>query len=66
MSQLNIKILLDRWTNDPEFRKAMRQNAEVAIKKEKMDLTPQEWQALKRVDWTLSDDELNARISKGM
>lgn len=64
MSHMNIKALLDRWTNDPEFRKAMRQNAEATLQKEMIVLSPEERRALQHINWKLSDAELKTQISK--
>jgi hypothetical protein len=64
MSQLNIQKLMDRWVNDPEFRKAMREDAEGAIRRAGITLSPTEKAALQQVNWDLSDEALNPRSSK--
>lgn len=66
MSYENIGRLVDRWVEDREFRKAVRLNMEMAVRNAGIPVAPEEWDVLKRVDWKLSDEELQARISKGM
>ena len=58
--------LIDHWLNDADFRKRMREDPEATVRKSKVTLTPEEWDALKRIDWNLSDEELKTRITKGM
>lgn len=58
--------LIDRWMNDPSFRKAVRDNPEAAVKGVGINLSQEERAALLRIDWNQSDEELKARISKGM
>jgi hypothetical protein len=64
MNHMNVKHLIDRWTTDPEFRQAMRKDAEAALRREHVELTPSEWKILREVDWNLSDEELQSRVSK--
>lgn len=64
MTHLNVRHLVDRWMNDPEFRKAMRQDTEAALRREHVALTSHEWKMLREVDWNLSDEELQTRVSK--
>lgn len=56
--------LIDRWVEDKEFRKEMRLNAEMAVRKSGIQLAPEEWSVLHQVNWKMPDDELQARISK--
>lgn len=64
MAHMNIKVLIDRWVTDAEFRKAMRADAEATLRREGVHLGPAEYRALKKVDWSLSDDEIQNRMSK--
>lgn len=64
MGQINLKELIDRWANDPEFRKAMRADAEATLRREGAQLGPAEYRALRRVDWSLSDEEIQSRMSR--
>jgi len=60
----NIELLMDRWIGDTEFRAAMRRDPEGAVRDAGVSLTTEEQEALKAIDWSLSDDELTARVSK--
>jgi hypothetical protein len=60
----NIEPLIDRWISDEGFRAAMQRDPETAVRDAGIRLAPDEQEALKAVDWSLSDDELTTRISK--
>ncbi|MBI4371101.1 MAG: hypothetical protein HY552_02265 [Elusimicrobia bacterium] len=64
MNQQAIKQLLDRWMNDPKFRSEVRQDPAGAVKKTGIQLGAEEQAAFQKVDWSLSDEQLKARISK--
>lgn len=64
MSHEEIGKLMDRWLEDREFRKALRKDPEGALKNMGSKLTPEEWGALKKIDWMLSDEELESRVNK--
>lgn len=64
MSREAVEQLMDRWENDPGFRAQLRLDAEGAVRATGVELDPEEWAALKTVDWSLSDEELRARASK--
>lgn len=64
MGNMDVKQLIDRWVSDPVFRQAMRADAEATIRREGIQLGPAEYKALKRVDWRLSDGEIQNRMSK--
>lgn len=64
MSYESIGKLVDRWIEDKEFRKAVRRNAEMAVRDAGIPLAPDEWAVLHRIDWKTSDEELQSRISK--
>ena len=66
MSRENIGKLMDRWINEPAFRDELRGNPEATVKKTGMELTGEEWAALKSIDWSLSDEELKLRANKAM
>ena len=63
MSRQAVESLLDKWTGDPEFRAAMRQDAEGSVRTLGVDLDQDEWSALRAVDWSLPDEELRTRLS---
>jgi hypothetical protein len=56
--------LIDRWVEDKEFRKQMRLDAEMAVRRSGIQLAPEEWEVLRKVDWKMPDEELQSRISK--
>lgn len=66
MSLENVIKLIDRWIEDSEFRAALRRDSEAAVKSMGVDLTEEEWEVFRTIDWTLSDEELQKRISRGM
>lgn len=64
MGYEDVGKIIDRWLNDPEFKKQFRQNPEECVRKGGLTLSADEWASLKKVDWTLSDEDLKSRISK--
>lgn len=66
MSREAIEQLIDRWTEDPAFRAAVRQDPEAAVRSMGLELNADEWAALRAVDWSLSDEELTTRANKGV
>jgi len=63
MSRAAVETLIDRWMNEPDFRAALRQDAEAAVRSSGADLSAEEWDALRRIDWSLPDEELQARVN---
>lgn len=63
MSREAVGKLIDRWMNDPAFRQEMRLDPEKTVSRSGCELDPDEWAALRHVDWSLSDDQLRARIN---
>jgi hypothetical protein len=64
MSRQAIGELMDLWTNDPSFRAAMRHDPEATVRQRGVTLSEDEWAALRSVDWSASDEELQSRVSK--
>lgn len=64
MSRESVRTVIDRWMTDPGFRSALRANPEQTIKQGGYQLDPDEWAALKAIDWSQSDEQLKARASK--
>jgi hypothetical protein len=64
VSREAIEELIDRWMDDSAFRAAVRDDPEAAVREADLELTEDEWAALRRIDWTLSDEELSSRASK--
>lgn len=64
MSYQAIGQLVDKWMTDGEFRKNLRNNPAEAVKKCGVNLTSDEWAAVKQIDWSQSDEDLKARLNK--
>lgn len=64
MSRPILEKLIDKWTNEPAFRKALRRDPDGALMDAGLELDHEELAALKAADWSLSDDELELRLSK--
>jgi hypothetical protein len=64
MSREAIEELLDRWMDDPAFRMTVRQDPEAAIRASGLELEAEEWAAIRKIDWSLTDEELSSRANK--
>ena len=64
MSREGVQQLIDYWINDPGFRVQLRQDPEGTVRRSGADLSEDELKAVRRIDWSLSDEELLARVSK--
>jgi hypothetical protein len=65
MNRADTERLLTRWMNEPGFRSQMRQDPVAAIQQAGITVAKEDEKDLRATDWTLSDEELAARISKG-
>ena len=65
MNQQTMEMLVDKWMNEPAFRDKLRSDPHATIKEMGIDLSTEDWQSLSQIDWSLSDEELQTRISKG-
>jgi hypothetical protein len=63
-NQEAMQQLADRFMNNADFRERMRQDPEGAAEHSGLQLDEEDRQALKSVDWSGSDEELNDRVSK--
>lgn len=61
----NLETLIDRWMNDISFREALRADPAGTVRSTGIELTEDEWMALRAIDWNASDEELQARVSRG-
>jgi len=59
-----VQTLVDRWENDMDFRELMRKDPNRAVQTTGMELTEDEWAAIRKIDWKQTDAELQERISK--
>ena len=58
-------VLMDRWLADPAFRGALRADPEGAVRRLGLELDADQWAAVRR-QLSLSDEQLQARVSKGI
>jgi len=63
MSRESIEVLVEKWMEDPEFRAAVRKDPEGTVRSTGVELTADEWSAVRNFDWSLSDEELTARAN---
>jgi len=63
MSRESIEALVEKWTEDTTFRAAIRKDPEATIRATGLDLSPDEWAAVRNFDWNVSDEELTTRAS---
>ncbi len=64
MSREAVEMLVDRWMNEPGFRTEMRQDPTGTVQRSDAALDDEERTALGNIDWSLSDEELQSRVSK--
>jgi len=64
MSREAIEELVERWMDDATSRAAVRQDPEGAVRSTGLELSEDEWAAVRGIDWSLSDEELASRASK--
>ena len=62
----SMQQLADRFMIDAQFRKEMRQDPEGAAERSGLPLDDEARQALRSMDWSGSDEELNDRVSKAL
>jgi hypothetical protein len=60
----SMQQLADRFMNDEQFREEMRQDPEGAAERSGYHLDNEDKQALRSVDWSGFNEELNDRVSK--
>ncbi len=56
--------LTDRFMEDADFREEMRQDPEGAAERSGFALDDEDRQALKSIDWSTTDEDLQERVSK--
>ncbi len=61
-----MRKLADRFMSDAQFREEMKQDPEGAAERSGLPLDEEDKQALRSVDWSGSDEQLNERVSKAM
>ena len=58
------QMVMDRWVDDEGFRAELRSDPEAATRGIGADLDAEQLEFLRAVDWTLSDEELEALLNK--
>jgi hypothetical protein len=58
------RTLLDRFMNDADFRAELRRDPHGAVERAGIELSDAERAALKTIDWSSTDQELQVRVSK--
>ncbi len=66
MTRQAVEELMDRWMNDEAFREELRVDSEGTVRSTGLSFDQDEWAALRSVDWSLPDEELQTRASKCM
>ncbi|MCX6020241.1 MAG: Os1348 family NHLP clan protein [Chloroflexi bacterium] len=61
-----VEQLVDRWLNEPGFKDQLIADPEGTVKASGLSLDADEWATLRNAVISLSDGELQARISKGI
>jgi hypothetical protein len=64
MEKQSGQILLDRWVEDEAFRTQMRADPVGAASSTGIQLSDEDNEFLRSVDWTLSDEELEQLLEK--
>lgn len=64
MNQETVEMLIDKWMNDVSFRDEMRVNPHAVLEQSGITLSEEDRETLENVDWSLSDEELLASVSK--
>ncbi len=59
-----IAELVDRYLSEPAFRAALQQDPEGTVRRSGIALNEDELAALRSIDWSLPDEELQARVNK--
>ncbi len=57
--------IMERYTQDPAFKAQLKADPEAAAKSAGIALDDEDRQALRGLDFSLSDQELQQRVSKG-
>ena len=65
MNQETVEMLIDKWMNDVSFREEMRSNPHAVLEKSGITISDEDKEIIEKIDWSLSDEELLARVSKG-
>ncbi|MEP7378938.1 MAG: Os1348 family NHLP clan protein [Chloroflexota bacterium] len=59
-----LEALLERWTNDTTFRDEYDADPEQAIRSAGLELSDEDWRAIREAKFELTDGLLPARVNK--
>jgi hypothetical protein len=65
MSEQGAQILIERWVEDEGFRQRLRIDPVSAVRSIGLEPTVDDEEALRNIDWSLADKELEALLDKG-
>ncbi len=65
MAMQGLEQIMERYTQDPAFKQQLQADPEAAAKAAGITLTDEDRAALRGLDFSLSDQELQQRVSKG-
>lgn len=60
----NLERVMDLWLNDGTFREELRSDPDTAVVSRGIELSGEERETLKTVDWNENDEKLQQRISQ--
>lgn len=63
MSRQALEQLVQRWTDDPEFREAVQHDPEGAVERAGFRLDEHERAIVRDTDWSRPDDGLRTRMA---
>jgi hypothetical protein len=63
MSREALEQLVQRWTDDPEFREAVQRDPEGVIERAGYHLDEHEWTIILDTDWTQPEEALRTRMA---
>ena len=63
MSRQALEQLVQRWTDDPDFREAVQRDPEGAIERAGYRLDEPEWAIVRDTDWSQPEEELRTRLA---
>jgi hypothetical protein len=66
MSEQGAQMIADRWVEDEAFRQQLRQDPDAAARTVGAELEAEQVEWLRSIDWTLSDEELEQLLTKGV
>jgi hypothetical protein len=65
-NQEAMQQLAERFMNEADFREQMRQDPVETAERSGLQLDEEDKRALRSVDWSLPDEQLRKRVSKGI